>query len=156
MVATPNNDPLFIGRKTHWKVELTNQVLARGGGAITSTTPALLGTAGDNGNIITSVAVESTGIVAANVCVLFSLQSGDTAVTLRGEVALPAAASASTIAIITGYPVKFVLYDSEPFEAGTANFLVLEPGESLYAALLVAEVTSKFIVRATGGTYDRQ
>lgn len=156
MVATPNNDPLFIGRRTHWKAELTTQVLARAGGSVTSTTPVLLGTAGDNGNIITSVAVESTGIVAANVCVLFSLIAGDTLVSLRGEAALPDAASASNTAIITGYPVKFTLYDSEPFEAGTANFLVLEPGESLYAALLVAEATSKFIVRATGGSYDQQ
>ncbi len=156
MASSPNNDPLFIGLRTHWKVELTNQVLARAGGAVTSTTPAFLGTAGDNGNIITSVAVEATGIVAANVCVLFSLKTGETNVSLRGEVALPVAASASNTAIITGYPVKFTLYDSEPFEAGTANFLVLEPGESLYAALLVAEATSKFIVRATGGTYDQQ
>lgn len=155
MAATPNNDPLFIGKRTHWKVELTNQILPRNGGAITSTTPAFLGTAGDNGNIITSVAVQSTGIVAANVCVLFSIKIGETNVSLRGEVALPAAASASNTAIITGYPVKFVLYDSEPFEATTANFIVLESGESLYAALLVAETTSRFIVHATGGTYDQ-
>lgn len=154
MANSPNNDPIYISRPFHWLAELTNQVLSRAGGSITSTTPALLGTAGDNGGVITSIGINVTGNTAANVAVLFTPNSDGNAV-IRGEVALPAVVGISNTAIATGYPVKFALYDSEPFEAGTANFLKLAPSESIYVALLIAEATSKFVVHATGGLYDQ-
>jgi hypothetical protein len=148
-----NNDPIFITRPMHWVVELNSQVFTRAGG--TPTTPLLLAEAGDNGGVITSIGVTVTGIVAANVCLLFSLLSGGVSLINRAEVTLPAVTSVTNTSAIAGYPVKFALYDTEPFEA-TANaaFLKLSPGEKLYCALLQAETTSKFVVHATGGLYD--
>jgi hypothetical protein len=148
-----NNDPIFISRPMHWVVELNSQVFTRAGG--TPTTPLLLAEAGDNGGVITSIGVTVTGVVAANCIVLFALANNATALIHRIELSLPAAASATNTAAIAGYPVKFALYDTEPFEAtANAGFLKLSPGEKLYCALLQAETTSKFVIHATGGLYD--
>ena len=154
MTASPNYDPLFPGSWEHWVAQVNSQVLTRAGGTISGTNAVLLGTAGDNGAIIPSIGVTVTGVVAANVMALFTVSAGATTAIHRLEVALTAVASVSNTAIATGYPIKFTLYDSQPFEAGTSNFLRLSAGESLYAALMVAEATSRFNVHAIIGQFD--
>lgn len=156
MTNSPNTDPIFISRPFHWDAELNSQILPRVGGIVTATTPVLLGTAGDNGGVISSVVVNVTGnTTAANVCVLFTLRDGQISVRKRAEVGLSQVSAAANTAAIANYPVRFTLPDQEPFEGGTASLLKLEPKESLYAALLQAETTSKFIVHAVGGLYDQ-
>lgn len=154
MATSANNDPIFISQHVHWDAELNNQVFTRSGGALGTTAPVLLGTAGDNGGVISSVSVEVSGNAAANVCVLYSLRSGATAVRKRAEVSLPAVTGSNTSSALAGYAVHFVLPDYEPFEGCVVELLRLEAKESLYVALLQAEVTSKFTVHATGGLYD--
>lgn len=153
-MTSPNYDPLFPGSWEHWVAEVNSQVLTRAGGTINGTNAVLLGTAGDNGAVIPSIGVTVTGVVAANVMALFTVPEDSTTAYHRLEVALTAVGSVSNTAIATGYPIKFTLYDSQPFEAGTANFLRLSAGESLYAALMVAETTSKFVIHAIAGQYD--
>lgn len=156
MANTYNHDPLFAGTVFHWDAELTTQTFTRAGGATTGTTPVLLGMAGDTGAIVTSVTVTVSGNTgAANVLALFTLRDGATNARLRAEATLPQVSTAANTAAIAGYPIRLTLPDQEPFEAGTASFLKLEPGESLYCALLASEVAGKFFVHCVGGLYDQ-
>jgi hypothetical protein len=155
MAATPNNDPLFIGKIIHWDAELTNQVFPRTGGAVnTSLVP--LGTAGDNGGVISSISVQVTGDTgSSNVVVLFTVRDGQSTARKRIEATLPQVSGSSTTTVIANYPVSVTLTDEEPFEGAIVELLKLEPREALYCALLQAETTSRFIVHAVGGLYDR-
>lgn len=152
-MARPNKDPIFISGPLHWDAELNSQVFPRAGGGIGATSPVLLGTAGDNGGVISSVSIGVTGDCSANVCVLFTQRDGSALCRKRAEVSLPQISGSSLSSAIA--PVHFTLPDYEPFEGCVVELLKLERLESLYCALLVAETTSKFFVHAVGGLYDQ-
>jgi hypothetical protein len=139
-----NVQPIYPKDIIRWKTTLTNQVVPR---SITTQTPILLGTAGENGAIIHAIDVRHLGDNVQSVARLWIKFAGDTAYYLENELSL-AAISGSTNDVAIA-PIPFTLPAILP--NGNTG-LHLEPGESLYAGLGTA-IANGVVVSVRGGDY---
>lgn len=148
-----NTEPTFISVRKRWGVDLTSQVFARGGQAITPTAPALLGTAGDYGALIHEIMIAPTGTVVANNIRFFVLPAGGSQLQRSIDWALPAFTDSSQSAIAPYYLLSAqnnVANTNKPFPQllmlADGRGIPLAPNESLYVGLGVAEPTSRIHV----------
>lgn len=143
-MANPNVQTIYPKTIIYWKAKLIAQVTPRD---ITTETPVLLGTTGDNGCLIHAIDVRHLGDNVATVLRVYSKYSGDDEYFLENELTLPVVTGSSNTAAIASIPV--VLPAILP--SGNTG-MHLEAGVSLYAALGTA-VASGIIVTVRGGDY---
>lgn len=143
-MANPNVQPIYPKTIIYWKAKLIAQVTPRD---ITTQTPVLLGTAGDNGCLIHAIDVRHLGDNVATVLRLYSKYSGDDEYFLENELTLPVVTGSSNAAAIASVPV--VLPAILP--SGNTG-MHLEAEVSLYCALGTA-VANGIIVTVRGGDY---
>lgn len=143
-MANPNVQPIYPKEIIYWKAKLIAQVTPR---AITTETPVLLGTVGDNGCIIHAVDVRYLGDNVATVARLYSKMSGETEYYLENELTLSATTSSNNTSAIA--PISFTLPAILP---ASNTGMHLEGGVSLYCALGTA-VANGVILTVRGGDY---
>ena len=145
-----NTTPIYPHEIIKWRVKLTNEITARD---ITTETPILLGTAGENGAIIHSIEILPLGDNVASSVFFFTHKpdevdsQNNNFYFLEIDQSIVAVAGATATAALTKTVVDLPQILPSPQKA-----LHLSPGESLYVALGAA-VTSGVIVKVVGGNY---
>lgn len=143
-MANPNVQPIYPKNVIFWKAKLSNQVTPRN---ITTESPLLLGTVGDNGCIIHAIDVRHLGDNIATVVRLYTRYSGESEYFLEDELSLSAVSGSTNTAAIPEVP--FVLPAILP--SGNTG-IHLEAGVDLYCSLGTA-IASGIIVTVRGGDY---
>ena len=143
-MANPNVQPIYPKQVIYWKAKLIAQVTPR---AITTETPVLLGTVGDNGCLIHAIDVRHLGDNVATVVRLYSKLADDTVYYLENELTLAATSGSNNTTAIA--PFSFTLPAILP---ASNTGMHLEDGVSLYASLGTA-VASGVIITVRGGDY---
>lgn len=143
-MANPNVQPIYPKTIIYWKAKLIAQITPR---IITTETPVLLGTVGDNGCLIHAIDVRPLGDNVATVARLYSKLAGDTEYYLENELTLNATSSSNNTTAIA--PVSFALPAILP--SGNTG-MHLEGGVSLYCSLGTAIATG-VILTVRGGDY---
>ena len=143
-MANPNVQPIYPKNIIYWKAKLIAQVTPR---IITTETPVLLGTVGDNGCLIHAIDIRHLGDNVATVVRLYSKLAGDTEYFLENELTLAATSSSNNTTAIA--PVSFTLPAILP---SVNTGMHLEGGVSLYCSLGTA-IASGIIVTVRGGDY---
>ncbi len=143
-MANPNVQPIYPKSIIYWKARLLAQVTPR---AITTETPVLLGTVGDNGCLIHAIDVRHQGDNVATVARLYIKFADDTQYYLENELSLTATSSSNNTTAIA--PASFTLPAILP--SGNTG-MHLEGGVSLYCSLGTA-VASGIILTVRGGDY---
>lgn len=143
-MANPNVQPIYPKNIIYWKAKLLAQITPRN---ITTETPVLLGTVGDNGCLIHAIDVRHLGDNVATVVRLYSKLADDTVYYLENELTLAATSSSNNTTAIA--PVSFTLPTILP---ATNTGMHLEGGVSLYCSLGTA-IASGVILTIRGGDY---
>lgn len=143
-MANPNVQPIYPKNIIYWKAKLLAQITPRN---ITTETPVLLGTVGDNGCLIHAIDVRHLGDNVATVVRLYSKLADDTVYYLENELTLAATSSSNNTTAIA--PVSFTLPTILP---ASNTGMHLEGGVSLYCSLGTA-IASGAIITVRGGDY---
>lgn len=145
-----NTTPIYPFKIIKWHTKLAAQVTPR---EITTETPVLLGTAGDNGSLIHSIEVLHLGDNVATVLRIYSQKTTDIDTQannlyfLEIEHSLVATSDATNAAAIAK-----VIVTLPPILPSGQTGLHLTGGEKLYCSLGTA-IASGVIVKAIGGNY---
>jgi hypothetical protein len=143
-MANPNVQPIYPKNIIYWKARLLAQVTPRN---ITTETPLLLGTAGDNGCLIHAIDARHHGDNVATVVRLYTQYPDDTVYYLENELSLTAVTASNNTTAIA--PISFTLPAILP---ASNTGMHLEGGVSLYCSLGTAVATG-IIVTVRGGDY---
>lgn len=145
-----NTTPIYPFEIIKWRAKLAAQVTAR---EITTETPVLLGTAGDNGSLIHSIEVLHLGDNVATALRIYSQKTTDVDTQannlyfLEIEHSLIAVSGSTNAATISKVNVAL-----PPILPSGQTGLHLTGGEKLYCSLGTAIATG-IIVKAIGGNY---
>jgi hypothetical protein len=144
IALSPNTQPIYPKEIIYWRKTLIAQVVPR---VITTETPVLLGTVGENGAIIHNVQVIPVGDNVATVVRLYTQLVDETTYTLENEITIAATTSSNNTTALA--PISATL----PAILPSPQLGLHLPKEcKLYCALGTA-VASGLVVVVRGGNY---